>query len=126
MAWNAYYKRLLPGRPPADLDEHRSHIRASMRRPGHARAFRKTTHSSHAPAEARLDDVRVPVLVVMGADDPDFPDPDAEARLIADRLDAEVLMVPESGHYPQAEYPEIVAPSILEFLRGSDLAGASD
>ena len=53
-AWNAYYKTLLPGRPPADLAEHRRHIRRSMRRSGHARAFRATTHTSHAPAEARL------------------------------------------------------------------------
>jgi len=117
MAWNAYYKRLLPGRPPDDLDEHRERIRASMRRPGHARAFRRTTHTSHAPAEARLGDVRAPVLVVMGADDPDFPDPEAEARLIADRLSAQVCMVPNAGHYPQTEYPEIVAPAVIEFVR---------
>jgi pimeloyl-ACP methyl ester carboxylesterase len=120
VAWNAYYKRLLPGRPPDDIEEHRARIRASMRRPGHARAFRKTTHASHAPAEARLDDVRAPVLVVMGADDPDFPDPEAEARLIADRLSAQVCLVPGAGHYPQAEYPEIVSPAIVEFLHGLD------
>jgi pimeloyl-ACP methyl ester carboxylesterase len=27
-----------------------------------------------------------------------------------------MVMVPEAGHYPQAEYPEIVTPVVLEFL----------
>ncbi len=120
-AWNAYYAKLFPGRPPADLREHRAQIRASMRKPGHARAFRATTRSSHAPAEARLDDVDTPTLVVMGACDPDFPNPEAEADLVADRLRGTVLMVPNAGHYPQAEYPEVVTPAVLEFLHGLDL-----
>jgi pimeloyl-ACP methyl ester carboxylesterase len=115
-AWNTYYARLYPGRPPADLDAHRARIRESLRRPGHWRAFVTTTHTSHAPAEARLDKVRAPALVVMGERDPDFPDPAAEARLIAGRLDAEVVVIPEAGHYPQAEYPEVVTPAVIEFL----------
>jgi pimeloyl-ACP methyl ester carboxylesterase len=115
-AWNAYYARLYPGRPPADLDEHRARIRESLRRPGHWRAFVATTHTSHAPAEARLGEVRAPTLVVMGERDPDFPDPAAEARLITGRLDAKVVMVPGAGHYPQAEYPEVVSTSVVEFL----------
>lgn len=115
-AWNAYYKKLLPGRPPADLDRHRANIRRSMRRPGHARAFRATTHTSHAPAEARLDDVHAPTLVIMGSKDPDFPDPAAEAQIITERLHGRTLMVPDAGHYPQTEYPDIVTPAILDFL----------
>jgi pimeloyl-ACP methyl ester carboxylesterase len=114
--WNAYYRKLYPGRPPADLDEHRARIRASMRRPGHARAFVATTHTSHAPAEARLGEVHAPTLVVMGARDPDFPDPEAEARLVADRLSGRVAIVPNAGHYPQAEFPEVVAPEVVRFL----------
>lgn len=117
--WNAWYAKLYPGRPPADLDEHRARIRGSLRRPGRWRAFLATTHTSHAPAEARLGGVRAPSLVVMGERDPDFPDPAAEARFVAERLDAEVLMVPGAGHYPQAEYPEIVTPAIIRFLEGT-------
>ena len=85
--------------------------------PGHWRAFTATTHTSHAPVEARLGEVRAPALVVMGSRDPDFRDPKAEAELIAGRLDAEMLMVPDAGHYPQVEYPEIVTPKVLDFLR---------
>lgn len=115
-AWNAYYAKLYPGRPPADLNEHRARIRESLRRPGHWRAFVTTTHTSHAPAEARLGEVRAPALVVMGECDSDFPDPAAEARLIAGRLNAQVVLVPGAGHYPQAEYPEVVVPAVVEFL----------
>lgn len=115
--WNGYYRKLYPGRPPADLREHQALIRKSMRRPGHARAFAATTRTSHAPVEARLADVRVPALIVMGANDPDFPDPAAEAGAIAGRLGGTVLMVPGAGHYPQAEYPEIVTPAVIEFLQ---------
>lgn len=116
-AWNSYYARLYPGRAPADLAAHRARIRESLRRPGHWQAFLATTHTSHAPVEARLGEVRAPTLVVMGSRDPDFPDPAAEARRVADRLAGRAVIVPGAGHYPQAEYPEIVTPAILEFLR---------
>jgi pimeloyl-ACP methyl ester carboxylesterase len=114
--WNAYYARLYPGRPPEDLAEYRAGLKKSLERPGHWRSFVATTHTSHAPVEARLGDVRAPTLVVMGEKDADFSDPESEARAIADRLGAEVVMVPGAGHYPQAEFPEIVTPAIARFL----------
>ncbi|CAN5759832.1 hypothetical protein BH23CHL8_BH23CHL8_29140 [soil metagenome] len=58
----------------------------------------------------------------MGDCDPDFPDPAAEAALIAERLDASVLLVPGAGHYPQAEYPEVVTPAVLRFLASGEHA----
>lgn len=115
--WNAWLKKLYPGRPPEDLDQHRARIRESLRRPGRWDAFIATTRTSHAPSEARLVDVKAPVLVIMGEKDPDFPDPEAEANWIADRMSAEVLTVRGAGHYPQAEYPELVVPAIVGFLR---------
>ena len=115
-AWNAWYARLYPGRRPDDLDVHRARIRESLARPGHWDAFIRTTHTSHAPAEARLGDVRAPVLVVMGDGDPDFADPVAEAGFIAERLDGRVVIVPGAGHYPHAEYPEVVTPEVERFL----------
>jgi pimeloyl-ACP methyl ester carboxylesterase len=115
-AWEAWYRRLYPGRRPADLEARIEGIRASLRRPGGWRAFMATTRTSHAPVEARLGDVRAPTLVVMGERDPDFPDPAIEAAFIADRLAARVMMVPGAGHYPQAEYPEVVGPAVRDFL----------
>ncbi len=120
VAWNAAYARLYPGRKPEDLDQHRARIRESLRRPGGWSAFAATTHTSHAPVEARLGDVRARTLVVMGGRDPDFRDPTAEAAWIAERLRGEVVMVADAGHYPHAEYPEIVNPAIVRFLRTSE------
>ena len=117
-AWSAWYARLFPGRAPSDLSDHRARIRESLRRPGRWRAFTATTHTSHAPVEARLGEIATRTLVVMGERDPDFADPRAEAAFIADRLTAAVVMVPGAGHYPHGEYPEIVTPAILGFIRG--------
>jgi pimeloyl-ACP methyl ester carboxylesterase len=115
--WSAYLPTLYPGRRPEDFAEHRAEIAASMRRPGHGRAFRRTTRTSHAPVEARLAEVRAPALVVMGERDPDFADPAAEARWIADRLHGEVVLVPGAGHYPQVEEPDVVNPALVGFVR---------
>lgn len=117
-AWNAYYARLYPGRKPDDLQEHRARIRRAQRRPGAWRAFVATTHTSHAPAGERLGRVTAPAFVVMGERDSDFPDPASEARFIAEQLRAQVLMVPGAGHYPQAEYPDVVTPAVIDFLDG--------
>ena len=109
-------RRSTPGGPRRTWRSTGPRIRESLRRPGHWRAFVATTHTSHAPAEARLGDVHAPTLVVMGERDADFPDPAAEARLIGDRFGARVVMVPDAGHYPQAEYPEVVTPAVVGFL----------
>ncbi len=121
--WTSYLPKLYPGRRPDDLGEHVEAIRQSLRRPGHAKAFTATTRTSHAPAEERLPRVSAPALVVMGAADPDFPDPEAEARWITARLDARLVLVPGAGHYPQVEYPELVNPATVGFCR-EVLAGA--
>lgn len=115
--WTAYLPRLYPGRRPPDFAEHRSAIAASMRRPGHTKAFTATTRTSHAPVAARIADVHCPALVVMGEKDPDFADPAAEAQWIGEHLPAEVAIVPGAGHYPQVEYPEIVNPQLVAFCK---------
>lgn len=114
--WTSYYARLYPGPAPDDLADHQAHIRAALARPGAWRAFLATTRTSHTAAEARLAQVHAPTLVVMGENDPDFPDPAAEARLVADRLNGRTLLVPGAGHYPQAQHPDVVAPEIARFL----------
>jgi pimeloyl-ACP methyl ester carboxylesterase len=113
--WAAYLPTLYPGRRPADFAEHRDAIVASMRRPGYARAFSRTTRTSHAPVEARLAEVTAPVLVVMGDADPDFADAAGEGRWIAERLHGELLLVPGAGHYPHLQDPDLVNPAIVEF-----------
>jgi pimeloyl-ACP methyl ester carboxylesterase len=55
----------------------------------------------------------------MGEMDPDFPDPKAEAQWVADTLHGEVVMVPEAGHYPQSQRPDITNGAVVEFLKGA-------
>jgi pimeloyl-ACP methyl ester carboxylesterase len=115
--WKAYFRTLYPTRREAEYEAHVSEVAANLLKPGHWDAFYKTTLTSHDPAMARLDKVHAPTLVVMGEKDPDFPDPAIEARWIADRLNGEVLMVPGAGHYPQAEFQELVSPAVVAFVR---------
>jgi pimeloyl-ACP methyl ester carboxylesterase len=119
LSWKSYLPKLYAGRRPADFGEYRDQVVASLRRPGYARAFSRTTRTSHVPAEARLADVTAPALVVMGQQDPDFPDPRAEADWIARALRAQVVMVPEAGHYPQSQRPDITTPAIMRFLESA-------
>ncbi len=95
ISWKSYLPKLYAGRRPADFGEYRDQVIASLRRPGHAKAFSATTRTSHDSAEARLADVTAPVLVVMGEHDADFA---------------------EAGHYPQSQRPDITAGAVLRFL----------
>ena len=81
-----------------------------------------TTRTSHRQAESRLGEVAKPVLVVMGEQDPDFPDPKAEAQRIAGALRPRVVMVADAGHYPQSQQPAAVTSPVLEFLPNTDKA----
>jgi pimeloyl-ACP methyl ester carboxylesterase len=120
VSWKSYLPKLYAGRRPADFGEYRDQVVASIRRPGYAKAFSRTiTRTSHDPAEARLADVTAPALVVMGEQDPDFPDPRAEADWIARALRAQVVMVPEAGHYPQSQRPDITTAAVLRFLESA-------
>ena len=123
VSWKSYLPKLYAGRRPADFGDYRDQVIRSMRRPGYAKAFSRTTRTSHDPAQARLADVTAPALVVMGEQDPDFPDPRAEADWIARALHAQVVMVPEAGHYPQSQQPDITTGAVLRFLESVNARG---
>ncbi|MGH3420195.1 MAG: alpha/beta fold hydrolase, partial [Streptosporangiaceae bacterium] len=114
--WKSYLPKLYAGRRPADFEDYRARVVASIRRPGYAKAFSMTTRTNHEPVNARLREVTAPTMVVMGALDPDFNDPAAEAGWIADILRGEVVMVAEAGHYPQSQQPDASADAVLRFL----------
>jgi pimeloyl-ACP methyl ester carboxylesterase len=119
--WKSYLPSLYAGRKPADQTQFAAAAHAAMSRKGYASSFSKTARLSHDPAEAVLTEVHAPVLVVMGELDPDFPKPADEAAWITQQLNAEVLMVPESGHYPQSQQPELVNPAVVAFLNKQNL-----
>jgi pimeloyl-ACP methyl ester carboxylesterase len=114
--WKSYLPKLYKGQLPADFDEYRATVVASLRRPGYAKAFSQTTRSDHSDSEKRLPEVGAPTMVLMGELDPDFKDPRAEAEWIGSALHTEVVMVPEAGHYPQSQQPEITTAAVLHFL----------
>lgn len=113
--WKSYVSKLYAGTKPADFAEYRTAVAGAIKRPGYAKAFSKTTRTSHSAAEQALATITAPALVVMGEQDPDFPAPETEARWIAERLNGELLMVPDAGHYPQSQQPELVTPAIQAF-----------
>lgn len=116
-SWNAYLPKLYAGTKPPDFEDYRKDVKATLNRPGRAKAFSLTTRTRHDAAEAALSAVTAPTLVVMGELDPDFPDPAEEARWIANRLNADVLMVPDAGHYPQSQRPDLVGPALATFAQ---------
>jgi pimeloyl-ACP methyl ester carboxylesterase len=115
-AWTAYMPTLYAGAKPADFAEYRAEAIRAMKRPGYSRAFSLTTRTDHAPAEALLSAVSAPTLVVMGEKDPDFPDQRGEAEWVGHALHGDVVMVPDAGHYPHSQQPELTASAIVEFL----------
>lgn len=124
--WSGYYRSLFGQQAPTDHREHVDRALALLRRPGRWSAFQATARTSHAPAEAALPEVTAATLVVMGGQDRDFPDPEAEAAWVAGALHGEYRMLPGAGHYPMAEQPAATVDVILPFLEGSDGREASD
>ncbi|GAA5197707.1 alpha/beta hydrolase [Rugosimonospora acidiphila] len=113
----SYFPKWLPTRP-ADFAEYLTRLRANLGEPGRIDAVRGLLRSSHREAEARLDRVSAPAIVLMGTKDIDFPDPAAEARWIGDRLHAEVVMLDGEGHHPHVGHPDQVAELVERFIKG--------
>jgi pimeloyl-ACP methyl ester carboxylesterase len=122
VALMAYYPKWLPGQRPDDYEEHRDRVRDNLSRPGHWRAFVQTSRTSHAPAEARLGDVKAPSVVIMGTDDIDWKDPVAEAGWIGERLSAKVTTLAGVGHYPQVQAPAVVVAAVSRLAQATPRA----
>ena len=120
-AWMSYYKSAHKATPPADLNDYNKVLTANLKQPGRYDAVRTMLVASHAAIEARLADVKAPTLIVVGSQDPDFPNPTNEARFIAEKLTSvpnkQVEMIEGAGHYPHAEKPEQVLAVLLPFLQ---------
>lgn len=114
--WSAYMPKLYAGQLPPDFAEYRRTVIDSIRRPGYARAFSLTTRTDHLQAGTSLDRVHTRAVVVMGREDPDFPDPQAECEWIARKLGGRAVMIDDAGHYPQSQQPESLASTVLDFL----------
>ena len=117
--WGAFYDTLYPSAKPADHREHRRALLANLAEPGRFEAVRGMIFRDDTAIEARLAAVRAPALVVMGTKDPDFRDPAAEARTVADALSGDVAMIDGAGHYPHVEMPQDTNATIARFVRAA-------
>ena len=115
-AWAWWYGRLYPRHRPEDFEAYRDALRHHFSDPARLAALRAMARADCAEIDPLLDRLEVPVTVVMGSADPDFPDPAAEAGAIVDRTGGTVVMVDGAGHYPHAEQPELTARHLLSFL----------
>jgi pimeloyl-ACP methyl ester carboxylesterase len=117
--WRSYLDVAYPGPKPADWAERLGRVDALMREPGRMKAMQAMGRSAPTDAGARLGDVRCPVLVVMGALDPDWADPHAEGSAIVAALRpglGRLEMIEGAGHYPHDQFPDQVVPLVLAFL----------
>jgi pimeloyl-ACP methyl ester carboxylesterase len=118
--WTRYLDHAFPGRKPVDYTTQLASLRASLREPGRMMAARKMGMAKPVDAEAQLPNLRCPALVVMGTLDPDWPDPDVEARGIVAAMPTgigTVAMIEGAGHYPHTQFPDEVAAVVLPFLK---------
>jgi pimeloyl-ACP methyl ester carboxylesterase len=116
-AWGRFYDSLYPSAKPEDHAEYRRTLLTNLAEPGRFEAVRRMIFRDDTGIEQRLGRVRAPALVVMGSRDPDFPDPAAEARAVAQALSGEVAMIEGVGHYPHVEAPVPTTAIIARFLR---------
>jgi pimeloyl-ACP methyl ester carboxylesterase len=115
--WQWYFGTLYPTRKPADFAQYSKALRANLAEPGRLEALQALLFASKAEFATRVARVATPRLVVMGSKDPDFKDPEAEAKEMAGSLHTRYVMVEGAGHYPHAEMPEATAALILPFLQ---------
>jgi pimeloyl-ACP methyl ester carboxylesterase len=125
--WMRYLDLAYPAKP-ADYTSYMAALAAKLREPGRMAEFQKTSKSTPADAEAQLSAIKSPALVIMGAEDPDFADPQAEAEAIVAGMPAglgTVAMLDGTGHYPHAQVPDQVAELIATFIDEHRLLGTA-
>ena len=122
--WMRYLDLAYPEKPD-DYAVYMAALRAKLSEPGRMAEFLKTMKSSPADAGAALPRISCPALVIMGTEDPDWADPQAEAEGIVAALPAglgAVAMIKGGGHYVHAQCPDEVAVLTTSFIRNRVLA----
>ena len=115
--WAMYYSTLYPTHKPDDFQVYLTQLKENLSQPGRFHAAAALGNSSRQPSDERLEQVKAPSLVIMGSKDPDFPDPAAEGRIVAERTGGRVELVEGAGHYPQTEMPDQTAAILLKFFQ---------
>lgn len=66
--------------------------------------------------ENQLQRIKVPTLLVWGSNDPETPLRDA-AIMKREIINSQLKVIPESGHFPFLDHPQVVARLIGDFLK---------
>ena len=114
--WLKYYASLYPTRKPADFAEYSAALYANVKERGRLEAVKHMLFASKKASGERISMVNKPALVLMGSKDPDFKDPEGEAKRVAEALHSRYVVIENAGHYPHAEMPEVTAPPMISFL----------
>jgi len=115
--WVKYYSSLYPSRKPADFVEYSAGLLENLKQRGRLESLMQMLRASKRASEERIPRVNKPTLVLMGSKDPDFKNPESEAKWVAVNLKGTHTMIENAGHYPHAEMPEVTGPLILNFIR---------
>src|SRR6201992_1393177 len=105
--WLRYLDLAYPEKP-ADYDAYMAALRAKLSEPGRMAEFAKTFKTSPAHAGDALPRISCPALILMGDEDPDFADPQAEAEGIVAEMAAglgSVAMIKNGGASLHAPRP---------------------
>lgn len=114
--WKKYYTSLYPTHKPADFDQYLSNLKMNIQEEGRLEALMKMLRASKRASGDRMGQVTQPALVIMGSKDPDFKNPAAEGKRVAQALRGSVEIIDQAGHYPHAEMPGTTAEKILSFI----------
>lgn len=115
--WIKYFSTLFPTHKPDDFAEYTAALKANLNEPGRLDTLLEMIRASKRASEERIPQVDKPTMVLMGSKDPDFKEPETEAKWVAENLKGTYTMIAGAGHYPHAEMPEITGPLILEFMQ---------
>ena len=115
--WVKYYATLYPSCKPQDFAQYSATLQTNLKERGRQEGLMHMLHASKRASEERIPSVHQPSLVVMGSRDPDFKNPESEAKWIAENLKTKYTMIENAGHYPHAEMPEVAGPLMLKFIQ---------
>ena len=114
--WTKYYASLYPTHKSLDFDSYVSALYENIKQPGRMEAVVAMLRASKRASGERMPRVKQPALVLMGSKDPDFKNPEAEAKRVANAVRGEYKMIENAGHYPHAEIPDVTALEIVAFM----------